>query len=1181
MNTGNAPSWRQITVIAVIFILLSGFMLMYFYYYIPNNRQRTNQYGLRILHLIANNTVDKEQALEKLYLNNLRNPRLHKDSDSSSISFGNVVDSLRPLILSDTSFPYVPQVKQDRFEVTLGHDTLLLSTPYKRPGTELTDNVRLAIPVSMLIKPLTSYRHEYFESFALIDVVDHKNGRLIFEDGGHGSLNSQISIDTFFSAHRSDMFASILPLEIGAEKYMLFAQPLNLKGTPLLLCGIMKWDDYQRHINSIPLPFILSVAIVFLLVLVYLPILKFQLIGKMDHVGLADILYIVLSLFVGMTVITLIVIQVVLLMSGQLRAYAELDKLNQDVSGRFYTEVTDIAKELRGYDSTLKAQLATLHNKERLQRPRDFKDADVVYVLPKADMSLPGDTLTMPIGDGVEDYHHFDRVTWTARSGQQLYKAQRGNPVVFIRDNTREYFRRFMDLQTYPLPDDLDSTFAIEPLYSQSTGDFRVNYAMRSYADSMFLITLNTQLYSLTHTNFPVGYGYFLMDEKGEVLAHVDADRNLREFFPDETDRPDYVYEAIRSRQDFFFTANYYGKERSVLIRPLKKLPFFLVTYCANDPRYASGTRILLFALTYSLGVYLLLVVFLWLCFFNSIRRSGSLPALEYFRWMIPKRRLSHYYKYAGFVALVIGLLLALLAISIGRIPYDEHVIFAFGFLMPLVVVVVLHAGYLQRYYCLPLRRYHWGPTMALALLMLVVFFIFGMDSCMYAWVYVVVNIFILGMLVWMLSHADERQREMPVEGGSRYVHNYAWLVVCLGISLAVVPSVIFSVYAYDHENAQYIKMQQLHLADQLRNKRVETWHVVFPEWPLDKGASQARQNVFEDALYKKSVYTLYDQQLYPLHDNDEKQLLAAHYDSTARKEDKSCYYFEVTNQLSAYHDMLNYPALRAAAADGVWEWKQRGDSMLMWYAYQPGAQQPGQQRRGLIIVSHYPRLYYLLSNPLVDAFLLLVTLLVAMGKYFRVKRLSRRLFLLSLLRTRDHLPLRVWQFSEEESLHQEQVQLALRAEAENRWSYKEAWREFSDNEKITLAQMAVSGLTNMENDQALHNLLQHGWLVRDQDMLRLRDPSFAYFVKTRLDTPEMRKLRRASQRNSSWHAFKLPMQLLLLFVAGFIFFTQEGLFQRTVALIGSIGSMMLVFRNVLGAAGKGSGAPAAKDGDK
>ncbi|HLE85817.1 MAG TPA: hypothetical protein VJG13_15875 [Thermoanaerobaculia bacterium] len=111
---------------------------------------------------------------------------------------------------------------------------------------------------------------------------------------------------------------------------------------------------------------------------------------------------------------------------------------------------------------------------------------------------------------------------------------------------------------------------------------------------------------------------------------------------------------------------------------------------------------------------------------------------------------------------------------------------------------------------------------------------------------------------------------------------------------------------------------------------------------------------------------------------------------------------------------------------------------------------------------------------------------------------------------------------------------------------YRTLWQALPETERFVLVQLAAGNLPGLAQRPAVAHLVAWGLAVRDP-ALRLMNESFRDFVLAARDADALRSWEWAGTANL-WRQLRLPFFALLTAAVGFLFLTQPGLFDSTVA---------------------------------
>jgi hypothetical protein len=106
------------------------------------------------------------------------------------------------------------------------------------------------------------------------------------------------------------------------------------------------------------------------------------------------------------------------------------------------------------------------------------------------------------------------------------------------------------------------------------------------------------------------------------------------------------------------------------------------------------------------------------------------------------------------------------------------------------------------------------------------------------------------------------------------------------------------------------------------------------------------------------------------------------------------------------------------------------------------------------------------------------------------------------------------------------------------------------------LLDFARDNLVNFKNVAEIYGLIDKGIFTEHEDEIRLFSQSFRAYLMMKKNTTEAYELRKKFQQNSTWQSFRVPLLIILLGIALFIFFTQEETSQKFTAIIAGVSSL-------------------------
>ncbi|MCK7559976.1 hypothetical protein MKQ70_35635 [Chitinophaga sedimenti] len=638
---------RSAIVLMVILCILGAAFSIYYFHYVPGNRQRLHRYGFTTLERISENIIARNKDLAQLFSNERLVTRALANIGGECVAD----NTTTPGLTADHRFSY----RRDK-------DSLC------------------KVNTKAVLSPILSFRHELFSHYLLL----YKTGSsttLAYADDGLGA-DAQVAADSLGALTNRHPFAQISTVSLNGETYQLFTHPFLLGEQQMVLCGLVPNSNYDSRLRDIPISFIYPLVILLIFVLICLPFARVYLIGRGERTGFGDALGIAVSVFIGMALTATIVIQVLLLSSGNQRAEAQMATLSDSIKHDFHAELQLMYNKLKAIDqlpdSLLRSQRGTapytitVANKGTLRHYRD---------------PLPG-------------FFNYDRVFWGDREGRQAIFANSGwgaNVSSNVNLNDRQYYRYFRLRE----PSSEEADFWVETVNSWALGDFRLNMAIRSRRPDMVTAVMSSRMYSVTNVIMPPGYQFCLINAEGDVILHSQEARSLKENILEESGNSRELREAISSRQNAKIrNIQCYGANHTLFIHALSGLPYYLVILHDSNYIVPLNMRILLFALMFTTLLCAFILGMLFLLRSGTLRISWLFPVMRYFSWAVPRPSMLRLYDFGSIFLLIYMLLLLFPNIHSdpGRQFSNDHTTLVLVMLAPINAMLVLHV-YRLRYW--------------------------------------------------------------------------------------------------------------------------------------------------------------------------------------------------------------------------------------------------------------------------------------------------------------------------------------------------------------------------------------------------------------------------------------------------------------------------------------------------
>jgi len=1125
---------------AIAVLLLMGvFFLGYFFYYIPFNRQSLQKDAFLTLQNISqqfNGRIDDRKVLFRNYLDARKVPPGKVAALQSELSLHQIGGrAVAYRQATDTILPVDSAIAL----AAIQNQQLIFST-HTVPG------VAIALPVSDILSRLLYFqKNEFFRSFILVG----KNDGIIYKDADIG-IRSDVSVDSLLSKGFTAYVAGVKDIRMEDEDYKLFYYPFQADHLNLILCGFIKSDTYNGRLQNIPVGFIYPLIVCFLLLLIFLPVIKFYVMGVNEQVKFTHLVYFIASIFIGSSLLTLTIIQVLLMLGADARSEKDLRQLSGQIKSAFYEEVRQAYRRVSSVDSFMLVKKDSLMN-------------DSVSFSPLLERYM----IEHQSDSG--SYYNFSQVQWVDSQGRQTLKGDfRNTHAVRVNVNDRQYFSVYRDNRPLPLPGVPGRGFGIEPLVSRTTGEFIVVISRKS-ADKKSVVASSNHMYSISDVIMSAGYGFCLIDGDGNVLIHSDSIRNLQENFFEKLVSYRGLKEVVASRQQKFFPdLFFYGKSHALNIEPLDRMPFYLVTFADKGYVFPVNMRILTFSLLGSLVSYLFCVLAWILLFTKRLYKYHLLYSpMRLFEWAFPQRRLSSFYRKAGyFLVVYAGLMLIVLVIS-GRLDVSDMGILVLALLSPLNVVaglILVHnvnAHHGQNKNLQPAIRIK-PVRLAFAILygLLILHILFKVPDSDYPWVAVLFQaLLVIGLTIYWQWKKGEAGYEVPEQQSDKYYRQYSLLALLMIINLSIVPAGIFTWYPHNQEIIQTVKKQQLYLATRVQERRPR---IALAYRSLESFLKPPASYVY-DRQFKSGIYSINHDSIFPGIDRTAPESVALH----------DNFYFGIADAISNnYYDPQSYPALTDRANDNAWYWTA-GNGHIR-FRSDMNADTTGMQTNTISILSSLPQRYMYVVKSWKGLLLVSLLAVALWAMYVVIKTVCSKIFLrkyvqISLamnatpsVECTNLLPEEEATESINTNIENGHLEIAERKVIEllkiHRRYYKEIWNQCSEKEKYLLFDFAHDGLLNYNNTIEIYNLIDKGILVvnRQTDDISICSRGFRAYIILQKGSPELVLMQKSYEANSTWQSFRLPFMILLLAIAGFIFFTQEATFQKIAALVTGISTI-------------------------
>jgi len=429
--------------------------------------------------------------------------------------------------------------------------------------------------------------------------------------------------------------SSVRSVKLGGEDYNLFLQPFQLTsagadatgGGRIILCGLWRTERLSSESFALPYSYVVWFGLVCVAAGSFLwPFLKINYMSKAERLRRSQGWLLVLSMFLGISSVTFMVLNNV---------------YSRDVETKVDADLQILATQIQSnVDSELKSALGQLDTLRMTNGVQDGKKKN--GFLTKTHVLNPTDYRTefnYPF-----KYPFFDIAFWTDQDGNQLvkYTVDRYS-TPRTRVNDRPFFQDIVAGQTGRLAELGKQKYSLQMLFSPNTGLFSTVVATPFEISSTNYGTqaLAFRPLSLVDPVLPADFGFAVLENDGKVLFHSNSLRNISENFIQECKDPSALQAAIFSNLDQKMDLVYSGKDRRVLVTRIRNLgpePKPLIVFYDTEITQTINMAIILIG-SVLMALFTGLLLFLAACdLLRSTRYPSVLiwPQREYsFRYLL------------------------------------------------------------------------------------------------------------------------------------------------------------------------------------------------------------------------------------------------------------------------------------------------------------------------------------------------------------------------------------------------------------------------------------------------------------------------------------------------------------------------------------------------------------------
>lgn len=624
------------------FITGAGIILMtlyYIFFYMPAKEERINARYYRVLQRISENLNNNIEHYQFFIA-----PNFAKQYNS---------DSLYWKSKTHTSGMWMDTVcKKNQLHFNYPDNTLHIPALVSRKNSSKNTSLHTSIPSENILMPLM--RGDIFNNFMVLQrdsgSIDPNLHNLIFvtDDGKKSKSVNLVPQDTLNNLAINSAWQKPVSLNIAGVPHMIFVVTQRVgPREEWILIGAVNGERYDTERKAVPTHALTFVSITFAILFLGFPFLKIVLMSRQERLHKRDVVISVVSVFTGVALV------VILILDGYAyygpdreKELRRLEKLNRKLSDNLVKEIKGLVSQLNSLDKLDKTHHYTYLQQVRLSPIKSDSIAPYYELrgvpVHSTDSVIANTDSIVENPDIPYELPHLDRVFWSDSAGSILQYLTTGATIDSVESiKNRDYLKAIKKGYTWNIQEQSEK-FYLQSISSLINGSKYAVVSTKSNRKEMFfpskpyMIALTTKLSSLHNPIIPPGYGFCIINDKGEVLFHQLENLNLNENLLEETEDDPVLAAALQARVPAHFVQDYQGGRQSLFVSPINQLPMFMVTYIDNEIRRETNVYIILQTIVSFLLYSFILLLMISLLIYGKKRLSKLSFSWLAFRWLWP-----------------------------------------------------------------------------------------------------------------------------------------------------------------------------------------------------------------------------------------------------------------------------------------------------------------------------------------------------------------------------------------------------------------------------------------------------------------------------------------------------------------------------------------------------------------
>ncbi|MDT8323144.1 MAG: cache domain-containing protein [Bacteroidota bacterium] len=594
---GAFPRQKMLSMTLVLLFIAGG--IFYYYQHIQRNRDHLTQHNLRHLGTIATVIQERIDAFSAAAgnLDYIRTDTLTKDVVRSAFS-----------VKTKVAFGSV-EVEPGKVSDSIVDAEVRLSVHLERRMVPLR--------ISAKIDDLLDVNDIMSGAFTALLITDHSGSTVLFNSDPrrfHLTRLDSVGVnEKTRSFEAASLNSSSGAIHLAGREYRIYMQVMG----QYRICALLDADRFETKARSVHGTFFIDAILVLLLLLIAVPLITLHFADYGERIRPLNVLINIGCIIVGAAIAVLLMADIIY---GKYDADERDDAMLKALSDSIRTRVAGEFGTLRSMQDTLSQWIRT--HEEPYQRRQIFPVCDST----RATTELDGNREVNHI---LRHYPYFEQLYWLDGSGTMIghwttaLEVFDGVPLA-----DRDYFVQV----------DEGASEWIFPHYTRATGEFMVAFSRES--SDTFAVTGDSasepeaseteRVAKVAAVDFlprtlvdvwlPAGFGYMIVDERGDVLFHSHTRRALHENLLLECNST-ALRELIHQRRAGIVSVRYWEDEVRMFAAPMSvniDQSWYLVVYSEQDMLtdmkigtvVTAGMLYLLFFLPFITGF--VVYVFVW-----------------------------------------------------------------------------------------------------------------------------------------------------------------------------------------------------------------------------------------------------------------------------------------------------------------------------------------------------------------------------------------------------------------------------------------------------------------------------------------------------------------------------------------------------------------------------------------